>query len=63
MEKSEKWFTPSASTEWFKRAAFSDELNNRLLLLPPDQVDEEMLVVINYFKSRVAEINKNTDSV
>ena len=53
----------SASTEWFKRAAFLDELNNRLLLLPPDQVDEETLTVINYFKSRVADINKIVDSV
>jgi len=53
----------SASTEWFKRAAFLDELNNRLLLLPPDQVDEETLNVINYLKSRVADINKIVDSV
>ena len=61
MGKSEKWFTPTSSTDWFKRAAFLDELNNRLLLLSPDQVDEEMLIVINYFKSRVEELSKNTD--
>lgn len=61
MGKSEKWFTPTSSTDWFKRAAFSDELNNRLLLLSPDQIDEEMLVVINYFKTRVADMSKNID--
>lgn len=53
----------SASTEWFKRAAFLDELNNRLLLLSPEEVDENTLTVINYLKTRVAEINKITDSV
>lgn len=61
MGKSEKWFTPTSSKDWFKRAAFSDELNNRLLLLSPDQIDEEMLIVINYFKSRVAELSENLD--
>ena len=53
----------SASTEWFKRAAFLDELNNKLLLLPPDQLDDDTLAVILYLKTRVAEINKITDSV
>lgn len=51
----------SASTEWLKRAAFLDELNNRLLLLQPDQVDEDTLAVINYLKARVVDINKITD--
>jgi hypothetical protein len=46
------------STELLKKAAFIDELNNRLFLLPADQVDEELLSVINYLKARVAEINK-----
>lgn len=61
MGKSEKWFTPTSSTDWFKRAAFLDELNNRLLLLSPDQVDEETLIIIDYFKSRVAELSRNLD--
>jgi hypothetical protein len=46
------------STELLKKAAFIDELNNRLLLLPADQVDKETLAVINYLKARVTEINK-----
>ena len=53
----------SASTDWFKRAAFLDELNNKLFLLPPNQLDDDTLVVINYFKSRIDELSKNTDSV
>ncbi len=51
----------SASTEWLKRAAFLDELNNKLLLLPAELVDEDTLTVIHYFKSRVAEITKSFD--
>jgi hypothetical protein len=46
------------STELLKKSAFIDELNNRLLLLPADQIDEETLSVINYLKARVIEINK-----
>ena len=51
----------SASTEWLKRAAFLDELNNRLLLLPSDQVDEDTVAVINYLKVRISDINKILD--
>jgi hypothetical protein len=47
----------SASTEWLKKAAFTDELNNTLLLLPPSEVDEDTLVVIHYLKKRVKEIS------
>lgn len=46
------------STELLKKSAFIDELNNRLLLLPADQIDKETLSVINYLKARVIEINK-----
>lgn len=46
----------SASTEWLKKAAFSDELINRLLLLPDSEVDEKTQVVINYLKKRLKEI-------
>ena len=46
------------STELLKKAAFIDELNNRLLLLPADQANEEILSVINYLKVRIDEINK-----
>lgn len=63
MGKPGKWFTPTSSTDWFKRAAFLDELNNKLFLLPPNQLDDDTLVVINYFKSRIDELSKNTDSV
>lgn len=51
----------SASTELLKRAAFLDELNNKLLLRPSDQLDEDTLTVIHYLKSRVAEITKGFD--
>ena len=46
------------STEWLKKAAFKDELINRLLLMPVENVDEETLVVIKYLQTRVSEIEK-----
>ena len=45
-----------ASTEWLKKAAFTDELTNKLLLLPSSEVDEDTLTVIHYLKKRVKEI-------
>ena len=46
----------SASTEWLKKAAFTDELINRLLLIPLSEVDEETKIVIDYLQARVKEI-------
>jgi hypothetical protein len=46
------------STEWLKKSAFKDELTNRLLLLPASEVDEDTLVVVNYLKSRIKEIER-----
>lgn len=46
----------SASTEWLKKAAFKDELTNRLLLLPATEVDEDILTIVRYLKKRVEEI-------
>jgi hypothetical protein len=48
----------SISTEWLKKSAFSDELTNRLLLLPASEVDEDTLIVVNYLKRRIAEIER-----
>ena len=54
-----KWkivYMSSASTEWLKKAAFTDELINRLLLIPFSEVDEETKIVIDYLQARVKEI-------
>jgi len=47
----------SCSTDWLKKAAFNDELINGLLLLPKETLDVKTQIVIDYLKSRVAEID------
>ena len=52
----------SASTELLKRAAFLDELYNRLYLLTADQLEKEDLVVMDYLDARIKEIDAKTSN-
>lgn len=50
------------SAEMLKRAAFLDELNNKLQLLTLDELDDKLIIVIDYLSKRVGEINKSLES-
>lgn len=46
------------SIDSLRKAVFERELQDNLLLLSPEEVDEETLIVIEYLKKQVAEIKK-----
>ena len=46
------------SVDTLKKSAFVDELNNVLNIQPVEDIDENMLCVIEYFKTRIKEIDK-----
>ena len=47
----------SYSIDLIKRSAFEDELHNIIDILPEEEKQEDLAVVINYFKYRMKEID------
>ena len=46
------------SIDFVKKAAFVDELNNVLKIMPIEEIDQKILTIIEYLEERIDEIDK-----
>ena len=47
------------SVDSMLKSAFQFELINKFNILPPEQIDEDTLTVMEYLKKRISELSKD----